>query len=738
MNRLSFLLLSAAVAVSASAGITKTAIQNKVAKYSNNKAKVGQLVRKAAPGTVSSPYMVKKATALRTDVPEGYAMVTLTAGDVWEDGSGYQMLLDADANTYGGIIPEQGGMTTGGDVSAETYAEFEYKIPENADGSLSTTNIVMNASVTIMIPAGTYDWCITNPTAGDRMWIASENGNVNGRADDYVFKSGCSYNFTVSLDGTYDRVDVVIDDPYAPVVPVIAVTPASTSATVAWAADANANGWNLRWRPWTDLSGNPHKWTFPYATYAEEGAGWWVHDADGDGNNWGFTFSSDAQDDVCLVSGSYVNGVGACSPDNYIGTPNVPLKGVLKFTVWGRSNSYPEVLQVYAKVGDDMHQLFQDSILTTEDPKEYTADLSEFGGVEGSIVFRNYSTYDQWSVYVDDIFVGDENDIAELAEWTYVNGITDPNYTIEGLTPETKYEVQVMATSATDETEWCDIVEFVTLAEDPVVLRGDIDKNGKVNIDDVTTLIDMLLNGDFPYSIEADCDRSGKVDIDDVTTLIDYLLSGEWSEVEMRYTVVGPRNVFDTDWDLYNGLNYMQRGSDGTYTWSKSGVILDGNFEFKVVGNRNYSLYEWPIGLDNNWVVNVPEQGIYDIMITFNPNAPEDERINCVLTKTHVYTVIGTPGAVFGSEDPYDVGNRMVKGDDGIYRKAYEGCYLTEWTDVKFKVIQDCNMEISWPKTEEGYWYTGIPATGVYHFYITFNPETGEVNCEVKKEDLPE
>ena len=529
MKKFLVLLLGMAVAT-ASAGVTKTALQKKVASYSSNKAKIEQVVRKAAPGTVSTPYM-GKLMGLRADVPEGYAIVTLTAGDVWDDGSGYQMLLDADATAFGSIIPETGPLTTSGDATAETYAEFEYKIPENADGSLSTTNIVMNNSVTIMIPAGTYDWCITNPTAGDRMWIASDNGNVGGRQDDYVFKSGASYTFTVSLGTENDQTDVVIDDPNAAVVPVIAVTPASTSAYVEWAADANANGWNLRWRPWTDLSGNPYEWTFPFATYSQEAEGWWVYDADGDGNNWGFAYSSDAQDDVCLVSGSYVSGVGACSPDNYIGTPDVPLKGELRFTVWGRSDNYPEVLQVYAQVGDDMYQLFQDSIITTVAPVTKTVDLTPFDGALGSIVFRNYSTYDQWSVYVDDIFVGDPNSIVEPAEWTYVNGITDTNYTIEGLTPETKYEVQVQAYMADDQTDWCDIVEFTTLAE-PVApgLRGDVDDSGDVTIDDVTTLIDYLLGGGEINMTNADCDLNGDVTIDDVTTLIDYLLSNQWPD----------------------------------------------------------------------------------------------------------------------------------------------------------------------------------------------------------------
>jgi hypothetical protein len=132
--------------------------------------------------------------------------------DVWGDGSGYQMLIDADATAYGTIIPETGGLTSSGDASAETYAEFEYKLPTNADGSCTTTNILVEGSISIEIPAGTYDWCITNPTPSDRIWIASSNGNVGGRQDDYVFEPGTTYEFTIHVSGTNDAVDVTITD----------------------------------------------------------------------------------------------------------------------------------------------------------------------------------------------------------------------------------------------------------------------------------------------------------------------------------------------------------------------------------------------------------------------------------------------------------------------------------------------------------------------------------------------
>ena len=142
--------------------------------------------------------------------PGENATVILTAGDVWGDGSGYQMLLDADATAFGTTIPETGALSTNCSGNEAIYAEFEYKIPTNADGNCSTQNMVMNNSVSIEIPAGTYDWCITNPTPGDRIWIAAANGNVGGRQNDYVFEAGMTYEFTVSMFGSNDGVNVVV------------------------------------------------------------------------------------------------------------------------------------------------------------------------------------------------------------------------------------------------------------------------------------------------------------------------------------------------------------------------------------------------------------------------------------------------------------------------------------------------------------------------------------------------
>ena len=152
---------------------------------------------------VQESYNIRyRQPAVSTD-PTELATIILTAGDVWGDNSGYQMLLDADATAYGTTIPTSGPLTQSGDASDATYAEFEYKIPENADGILDTENIVFNNSITIQIPAGTYDWCITNPSPGARMWIVGD-GNVPGRYDNFVFEPGVTYEFSMQMFGTGD------------------------------------------------------------------------------------------------------------------------------------------------------------------------------------------------------------------------------------------------------------------------------------------------------------------------------------------------------------------------------------------------------------------------------------------------------------------------------------------------------------------------------------------------------
>jgi hypothetical protein len=120
--------------------------------------------------------------------------VTLEAGNIWGDGTGYQLLLDASAVLYGTTIPTTGALAACG--APVSYDIFSHRIPENADPECTTGNIVVNSSITIMIPPGTYDLCIVNPSynADPRYSYLYIAAGENGRKDNFAFEAGRKYN----------------------------------------------------------------------------------------------------------------------------------------------------------------------------------------------------------------------------------------------------------------------------------------------------------------------------------------------------------------------------------------------------------------------------------------------------------------------------------------------------------------------------------------------------------------
>ena len=78
--------------------------------------------------------------------------------------------------------------------------------------------------------------------------------------------------------------------------------------------------------------------------------------------------------------------------------------------------------------------------------------------------------------------------------------------------------------------EFFNCVPIDVIPGDEDELKGDVNGDSMVNIEDVTVLINYLLSGDATgINLDnADCDKDGRVDIGDLTLLINYLLSGSW------------------------------------------------------------------------------------------------------------------------------------------------------------------------------------------------------------------
>ena len=183
-----------------------------------------------------------KVVPPNTPAPQGMVNVTLQAGDLWGNESGYQMLI-GPVSLWGTVIPALGVL--GKCDSPPSYAAFTYKIPEDADPECTTNNIVFNNSVTIQIPFGTYAYCIVNPSYDtnqqeSNFWIAMGD---NGRKAGYEFQNGKAYHFLVEFVPATgnDRVVITVTDDGTPCPTVTNVTATlhdGNKAEVKWVAPA--------------------------------------------------------------------------------------------------------------------------------------------------------------------------------------------------------------------------------------------------------------------------------------------------------------------------------------------------------------------------------------------------------------------------------------------------------------------------------------------------------------------
>ncbi len=552
----------------------------------NNEAKTGQPRRTTVPKL--------KASELRTDVPEGYALIVFVANDVWGDGSGYQMLIDQNATMY--------ASWSSNGISQSIYDMAEYTIPENADynDSGNATNFLVNQTGQVVVPAGTYDILITNPTPGDKVYAASANGNIGGRIDDYAIAAGNVYTFTVSLGDTKDQTDVAITsvadalgDPTN-----LVADPSYTSADISWEAGMNNEGWNLRYRPYVDVKDYNRLWDFPVAdgTTVSTG-GWMLYDYDGDGNNWAYAATdSNPITDACLYSQSWISGTGAVTPDNWAISPEVKLGGTLKFKA--RTNGYAETLGVFVYQGDinsasasDLiqEQVGSDLALTSSNTSfaEYTYDLSAYTGY-GYIIIRHYNCSNGYNVYVDDIqvIVPENQEVPAEAEWTYVNDVTNP-YTITGLTSNTTYEVQVQGVGNNTTTDWTSSVVFTTLERQDPTQSLDF---GSVDVGGSKTLPAYIDNqSDSPVTATVTVVPNPPFSVASTTVTLE---PNNTTPVPVTFS---PKAAIS-----YNGTLTVIAGNDTTIIKLKGAGNLSGPEAVRDSAFFAGITYEWPINNPTN------------------------------------------------------------------------------------------------------------------------------------------
>ena len=254
----------------------------------------------------------------------------------------------------------------------------------------------------------------------------------------------------------------------------VTVESSATTANVSWTENGEATSWNLRYRVCTE----PENllWDFEDTDQLE---GWGIIDADGDSIYWQYInqYTNPHSGNANLTSASY-NGT-ALTPDNWLISPAVPMGGKVSFWAAGQDANYAaEVFKVYVYAGEDWTSVddfiaLSDDITATGEYVQHTFDLSAYQGT-GYIAIRHYNCTDMFRLNIDD-FAVEVPGGSWPGEWTTVENVTTNPYMIEGLTPETHYQVQVQAVNDIL-SDWTGTVAFTTLAPDVYIL-GEVGEN---------------------------------------------------------------------------------------------------------------------------------------------------------------------------------------------------------------------------------------------------------------------
>ena len=119
----------------------------------------------------------------------------------------------------------------------------------------------------------------------------------------------------------------------------------------------------------------------------------------------------------------------------------------------------------------------------------------------------------------------------ETGNETYrlITGITNKYYDVTNLIDEGTYTYRVKAVyNGNTESEWSNIEE-VTLFENTSSIKGDVNMDGEVNVNDVTTLVNYILGKNpSPFdSVAADVNEDTTINVNDVTALINLILNNQ-------------------------------------------------------------------------------------------------------------------------------------------------------------------------------------------------------------------
>ena len=286
-------------------------------------------------------------------------------------------------------------------------------------------------------------------------------------------------------------------------------------------------------------------------------------------------------------------------------------------------------------------------------------------------------------------------------------------------------------------------------------LKGDVDKNGRVEITDVTLIqlyvakdagtVAKFENGTYDLAA-ADVDGNGTIDIMDATFTQLIIAHAEPTTAEPTteaptttepaeptteaptteepteapttepatttepagediYVLAGSSNFVENGWSPDPASYVMTKGEDGVYSADVPNVAAEEGalYQVKVVqfvgGDPANAVWHGMDGTDLNYDFMLNADGT--VTVTYNPETAEiavkgDTVIPPVYKIDSITAVGGGQGNFLNGIvwDPADESNKMTEVSEGVYEITYEECDTN--TDLQFKFAANGGWDINW------------------------------------------
>jgi len=222
------------------------------------------------------------------------------------------------------------------------------------------------------------------------------------------------YSVTFSLEGyesySLDNVEIIVDETTELEIILIEINielnpPRELTATV------TDDDIELNWLPPIMGNGDEIEEGFDTENLPD---GWTAIDNDGDGYNWEVSADWGGNNDSahCMTSASYVNNIGALTPDNWLISPAITIGGTSELhywvacqdPAWPSEHYYVKVSTTDDQVSDFTDTIYDD-ILVTDAYTEVVISLADYAGQTIFLAWQHADCTDWFYMNLDDISV---------------------------------------------------------------------------------------------------------------------------------------------------------------------------------------------------------------------------------------------------------------------------------------------------------------------------------------------